>query len=1685
MSFNPKQHLSENIQAIRLAFELDKTKTIANPMEREILGKFSGFGGLKCILLPCDQPGDIAKWSEYDRPLFPLVKELHELLHELSKDNQEYKQYIQSIRSSVLTAFYTPPEIAQAIAQQLAKQGVIPDRYLDPSAGTGLFLSAFKKMGSKENTCFENELISGKILSALYPEDVVHVDGFESIDNRYLGYFDVISSNIPFGNIHVFDPLFFNSDDEVRRRSSATIHGYFFFKAMDALREGGIMALITSRWFSDGSNNKGEREWMVRHANLVSAIRLPDNLFSEFAGTQAQTDLLIFQKNTGKKTLSYLEELFIQTAKLSAGIHENRYFTEMEDQNTLQTESIIGTDQYGKPSFEYFHHGTMGEIACDLSRIMDKALAGHFDKNLYHRQYTEQKDVQKPSLQIFDLFGLTESEKSNIASVKTQNVTSNTSVIFTERPFSGEIRGYYKENMVTLDKGQIGHLVSFKNDKAYFKPLIAPFTQTKKIKDYVPLRDAYLKLSHFESENESENPEYRNRLNEQYLFFTGKYGDLNRKDNASIIRIDSFGQEVLSLENFVNGHKKLADIFEKPVSFGPDIINAQTAEEALAASLNKYGVVNLTYMASISGLSIEEIKHTLQGRIYYDPIERDYQLSDKFISGNVANKADSIEQYLNGHPDTPNMEECLLSVKVLKDAIPVPITFDQLYFNLGERWIPTSIYQDYASKIFETDVQVSYLPSFDGFTVQADEINLIITEKYAVKGKSQTYNGLHLMQHALVNTVPNIIKTIVLGNGKEMKTTDVDAMQLTNNVIDQIREGFIDWLNEQSPELKKDLEVLYNRKFNSSVKPKYDGSFQTFPGLNLSALDIKELYPSQKDCVWMLKCAEGGIADHEVGSGKTLIMCIAAWEMKRIGLIHKPMIIALKSNVHEIAGTFIKAYPGSKVMYPGNNDFTPDNRKKIFNQIKMNDWDVVILTHDQFIKIPQSLEVQQEIMQSELDALSADLKVIEDQTGKHASKRLLKGLYIRKKNLSAKLQSVNYKIKNRKDDVVDFMQMGIDHIYVDESHVFKNMTYTTRYSRVSGLGNPEGSQRALNLLYALRSIQNRKNKDLCSTFLSGTTISNSLVELYLIFKYLRPRALYDQDINSFDSWVAVYARKTTDYEFSVTNEIIQKERFRYFIKTPELCNFYHQITDFRTADQVGLDRPTLHPILYTTPPTPDQQNFTRKLIEFAKNGDAFIIGRPPLTENEKKAKMLIATSYARKMSLDMRLINPSYRDHPQSKLSVCAANIAEYYHRYNEQKGTQLVFSDLGTYQKGVCGFNIYTELKRKLMEDHHIPSHEIKFIQECKNAQERKNLFAAVNEGTVRILMGSTIMLGTGVNVQRRAVAIHHLDIPWKPSEMNQRNGRVARPGNIIAKEFANNVVDCFIYATERTLDTYKFNILQNKQVFINQLKQNNLSLRIIDEGAIGENGVMNFAEYVAVMSGNSDLLEKAKLEKMIMGLENEQKAFLNNKSKTEWNLRITISGLESKKRDLADFREDWKYFNLTAPANEKGKRKNPVKLSGYECASEKNLGQQLIEINNNIETGNKLIKIGQLFKFDIAVQSSYNMKNERYNSFFVIGGNNKLYTHYYGNLGETPETAARYFINALEHLPRLMEDTQKKIVSLENDIPVLQKILNDKWNNSVKLQKLKIELASLERKIKSSLQTINEQIQINEVPI
>jgi len=1832
MSYNKRTHLRQNIDAIKLALRLDKEQKKATPEEREILAKYSGFGGIKAILNPADKPEDIERWSKSEVELFPLVQELHEVLRESSPTPEVYKRYVSSLKSSILTAFYTPKPVIDVLADALKDSGITPTRFLEPSAGTGAFISSFKDIAPEANvTSFEKDLLTGKILSHLYPDDKVRIEGYEKMEGRYSQHFDVIASNIPFGDVSVFDPLLSNHEIPAVKQSTQAIHNYFFVKSVMSAREGGLIAFITSQGVLNSEQNKPIREYLMNSCDVVSAIRLPNNLFSDHAGTDVGSDLIVLQRNNKNIVPSQRQQDFIESRKLSNGISINNLFRDFN--RVVQTRSKIDTDPYGKPAIVFTHEGGIEGIATDLRQMLKDDFSKHLDLQRYQNyaqenpaqsvtqqsqsakldnsnQITEQdiqelsdyasemdrklyaerppqpedfgikekkqneteerqpaapntfrgtlfdmddpaikkaptteakpqSVTQEPLITLYDLFGFTQEERSQVNKPKKrgrkfklqaskskelpfmdwreemahnaaqqreklQQESAEAYPVFDARreeqlerlkeeaereqqermkpvPFLLEdIPSHYRDgSLVTDENNRIGYLRDLNGFQPMFHPLQLTGTQQAKASLYIEIRDTYHHLYSNEATRLEANPALREMLNRLYDDFTRRFGNINDAKNLSLIKMDAGGTEILSLERYIDGKAVKADIFQQPVAFNPnEITHADNAREALTASLNKHATVNLEYMAGLTGGTSDEILEELKGQVFFNPMIGSYEIKDKFISGNVISKAEHVERYIENHPDNEAAKE---SLKALKEAIPRPIAFEDLDFNFGERWIPSGIYSKYASHLFDTNVSVHYAQSRDEYTLKVDSKNIKIWDQYAVKATSRTFDGIALMKHALHNTSPDITKKVnklIDGEIKEVKVRDSESIQLANSKIDEIRNGFVEWLNEQSPEFKDRLADKYNRTFNCFVRPEYDGSHQEFPGLDLKGLGIPDLYNSQKDAIWMDKLNGGGIIDHEVGGGKTLIMCVSAYEKKRLGLVNKPLIMALKANVHEIAQTFCTAYPNAKVLYPGKEDFTPAKRAKIFNEMKNNNWDAIILTHEQFGMIPQSPEIQQRILQAELDSVEENLEVLRAQ-GKEISRAMEKGLVKRQLNLEAKLENITYQIENRKDDTVDFRLMGIDHLYVDESHRFKNLTFTTRHDRVAGLGNAEGSQRALNMLFALRTIQDRTGKDLGATFLSGTTISNSLTELYLLFKYLRPNELERQGINTFDAWAAIFAKKSIDYEFSVTNEIVQKERFRYFIKVPELAAFYAEITDYRSAEDIGIDRPVKNEILHNIPPTPDQQEFIQKLVEFAKTGKGEILGRAPLSESEEKAKMLIATDYARKMSLDMRLIDPvKYGDHVDNKASHVAKMVSDYYTKFKDHKATQFVFSDLGTYKPGE--WNPCSEIKRKLVDDYGIPAHEIRFIQEAKTDKARKTMIKDMNEGKIRVLFGSTEMLGTGVNAQKRCVAIHHLDAPWRPSDLEQRDGRGIRKGNEIAKLYADNKVDVLIYAVEKSLDAYKFGLLHNKQLFIRQLKNNSLGSRTIDEGSMDEKGGMNFSEYVAILSGNTELLEKARLEKKIASLESERQAFMRGKSSSRYKLEDIISNVEQNNGFISRISKDIEAFNTRVQHQPDGiTRLNPVQLDGLQGSNPKEVGLKLNEIADKARTHGAHEKIGTLYGFDLMVKSETTNKDGFdviQNRFFIKGEGNILYNYNHGVMATDPKTAAQNFLNALDTMPKLLEKYQADNEKLQKDIPVLKEVVEGTWRKEPELKTLKDELIKLDREIQLSLTPISE---------
>ena len=1928
MAFNRKQKLRDNIEAVRTAFTLDRERRTPTERERALLERYCGFGGLKCILNPARELADAVYWVKSDLELFAPTVELHRIIRENSRDETEYKRYVDSLKASVLTAFYTPQAITDTIVDVLHDKKVRPKLVLEPSAGMGAFIApVLSDNPQAEIMAFEKDLLTGKMLGHLYPQQKIRTEGFEKIEKPFLNRFDLAISNIPFGDIAVFDPEYTNGS-VFKKIAARKVHTYFFLKGLDAVRDGGIVAFITSQGVLDTEGNGGTRYMMMRKADLVSAIRLPNNLFTEDANTEVGCDLIILQKNEGKEELSEEDKRLGDVVKNNhTGISTNGYFFD-HPEYIIHTDAKRDTDPYGKPAMVYTHSGGVEGIATDLYRILSADLSARLDLERYNGvkaenretqtisvqpqvqevqqpkveieektvqpnaeavksapQVVETKQHEAPVMDLYDLFGytqeerrlaerglkperkkgakskrrkpvqpslfpmpadgqrvtaekeneaargrsaetvpaispeevremeeiirqgasgmpesrheepvplpgkpegvtapaedddpedavyrsldwetnppingfyemmmsltpekraelrrmgkekmdanaakqaagLSETKKEKVQARETEQSSSVRPVYPVEngfeaegrrrierveremreeeaaqtpeerqrrkeeammpRPFKGILEPHLKEGSMVWEhtggvRFQIGVLKDVTKYGATFQPLDMEGMQAQKAQLYIDLRNTYERLYAHEAENHEENALLRRNLNTYYDEFVMRYGNLNAKHNAKLILMDASGRNMLSLERGENGQFVKADIFDHPVSFSQETLaKVESPEEALSASLNLYGGVNLPYMESLCDLSQTDMLEALKGRVFYNPLAGGYEIADRFIAGNVVQKVADVEEWIKEHEGHEMLPQAQEALSALRDAVPEQIPFEDLDFNFGERWIPTGVYSAYMSRLFDTEVRITYSENIDEYAVACSHKTMKITDEFLVKGYYRHYDGMNLLKHALHNTCPDMMKSIGKDeHGNDIKVRDSEGIQLANAKIDEIRGGFTEWLEEQSPEFKKRLTDMYNNKFNCFVRPKYDGSHQKFPDLDLKGLGIKDLYVSQKDCVWMLKLNLGGIADQEVGGGKTLIMCVASYEMKRLGLVHKPMIIGLKANVREIAETYRRAYPNARILYASEKDFAAANRVRFFNDIKNNDWDCVIMSHDQFGKIPQSPELQQRILQEELDSVEENLEVLRNQ-GKDVSRAMLRGLEKRKINLQAKLEKVEHAIKSRTDDVVDFKQMGIDHLFVDESHQFKNLTFNTRHDRVAGLGNSEGSQKALNLLFAIRTIQERTGRDLGATFLSGTTISNSLTELYLLFKYLRPKALEKQDIRCFDAWAAIFAKKTTDFEFNVTNNIVQKERFRYFIKVPELAAFYNEITDYRTAEDIGVDRPKKNEILHHIPPTPDQEVFIGKLMQFAKSGDATILGRPPLSETEEKAKMLIATDYARKMALDMRMIDPNYEDHPDNKASHCAKMIAEYYRKYDAQKGTQFVFSDLGTYQPG-GGWSVYTEIKRKLVEDYGIPASEIRFIQECKNEKARKAVIEAMNEGYVRVLFGSTSMLGTGVNAQRRAVAIHHLDTPWRPSDLAQRDGRAVRKGNEIAKLYADNKVDVIIYAVEKSLDSYKFNLLHCKQTFISQLKSGALGARTIDEGAMDEKSGMNFSEYMAILSGNTDLLDKAKLEKKIASLEGERKSFNKGKRDSELKLESKTSALRNNQAVITGMTEDWEKFTAAVQTDKEGNRLNPIKIDGLDTTDEKAIGKRLQEIAKNATTGGQPKRIGELYGFPVKVVSERTLSEglEFTDNRFFVEGNYK-YTYNNGHLAMADTHAAAVnFLNALEKIPSVIEQYKAKNETLEREIPQLQEIAGKTWKKEDELKQLKSELAALDRKIQLELAPKHEE--------
>ena len=1550
-TFTPSRRFNDNLDALKTLLTILKEKRYATKEEQEVLSKYVGWGGLKVVLNDLN-----TSWNDSDEKLRPQVQALHDIVKEIEKEG--LKKIMPAIKASVLNAHYTEIGIIKAIYTGIEQLGFTGGHILDPSAGIGHFTGAMP-LSIRDNskiTQVELEPLTGEIIKQLYPKSTTHISGIQNA-NLPNNYYDLIISNVPFGPYGVVDRLF---KSPLLKQIANRIHNYFFAKAIQQAKEGGLIAFITTSNTLDRTGNKPTRQYIKDNTEFIGAIRLPESAFKGNANTSVVTDIIFLRKTSKPQTeTEFLNNQGLDVVHKDTGenkrISVNEYFMNNPD-------NVIGEFKAG-----------------GLHRNTEMTVVAPKDINI-------QKEIEKIIKNSFPI-NIVSNQKSSPKEQEQQEQTS----LFEKA----------KVNEIYLDQDGKYYV---KLDEYGTKTPIAKTHSVKKVKDLLSLRDALQNQYEIEAEGtatDDEVEESRKQLNTAYNNFATKYGKLNKRDNQSLINKDINSFNILSLEK----KDGKADIFNKRV-INPksNITSVNNIDDAIIVSENEYGRVNVDRIASLLGQDPNEVVENNYGALFYDtngtPVSR-----DEYLSGNVKKKlSEAIELAKKNDLYKRN-------VAALTEVIPKDVFASAIEVNLGARWVPTKTYEEFINHIFNTRSSVSYSTSTDEFSVKANK-TVEITNKYAVKNKDGDVlkDGLDLLDDAMHNKTTVLRKKV--SSKPDRYEVMLDETATAKEKQDEIKELFKDWI-WKSEQRREELGRLYNDLYNTDVKRKHDGSKLTFEGLN----NI-ELAPHQKDAIAMLIHNLGGIVDHVVGSGKTYVLIAGAIKMKQMGLVNKPIITGLKSTIPALRHDAKTAYPGAKILVPTESDFSAKNRKKFLSKIQNNDWDLIIMSHEQFSSIPQDTETQIEIINDELAMLEEEI-INTKADGKEASKQALKGLETRKQNLMKKLGELMDIPKDK--EILSFKQIGIDHVMVDESQQFKNLEYSTRINKIAGLGNKDGSKRAFNMLTTARTLQKMNNGDKGLTFSSGTPISNSLVEMYLLFKYLRPNKMIELGYKTFDAWVSQFAEATTEIEFSV-GDIKQNQRYRRFINLPELSMMYNEIADVRNDSNLKLPKPkpkitgykndkgelVREPELIAVKQSDYQLEWTKRIIDFTKQKhgqrDGALIGKGELSKKEQNAAMLMATTIGNKLSIDMRLIDKNAEDNPTGKLAAIANNAAKIYKDTMGTKGTQLIFSDIGTPKtantvenlKGyledelninsdsielIFGeegkrlptikvarqklmevmeiseqeaddiiyeskqtegqFNVYAEVKKKLIENG-VPADQIVFIHDYKTNAQKVALFNKVNSGEIRIVLGSTQKLGTGVNVQKKITALHHIDASWNPAAMEQRNGRGIRQGN------ENEEVAIYYYGTERTLDAYKYQLIATKQRFIDQIKSG--SLEGERSAMMGDGEDLGAQARVAILSGNPLLMELAKIDDKVQRLVRSRRSFDGEQQATETTrnkLRANIPNIENEiKQRENDFETVVKYGR-----EENGRIKTIPEIStSIKIENAKDLGQAIIEKKNEI---------------------------------------------------------------------------------------------------------------------------------------
>ena len=1367
-----KTKYQNNVAAIRLLKDLEAQGRSATPEEQEVLSRYVGWGGIPQAF---DETNE--KWaSEY--------AELKTLL-----TPEEYA----SARGSTLNAHFTSPTVIEGMYQALEQMGVHPDTVLEPAMGVGNFFGLMPE--SMQNATLmgvELDSITGRLAKQLYPQANITVDGFERV-NLPDNSIDLAVGNVPFGSYKLADPRY--------DKQNLLIHDYFFVKTLDKVRPGGIVAFITSKGTLDKQDST-VREYLAQRADLLGAVRLPNNAFSRNAGTDVTTDILFLQKRAQPP-----EQVpdWVHLGQTADGIPINRYFETHPDM-------VLGTMAWDKSMY-----GNEWETTC--APIPGIELADQLSEALSKLSPPDQQLLsQKGAVEVQELL-----ERMETADVEARN--------FSYTEVGGKL--YFVEDGERI-------------------PVEVPATTEKRIRGMIGLRGVTRNLIELQlyGGTDEEIRTAQEKLGKAYDAYTAEYGLLNSTGNKRAFEQDSSYCLLCSLEILdEDGNlERKADMFTKrTINQQVTIDHVDTASEALAVSIGERARVDLDYMASLLGTpgETDSIIRDLKGVIYKNPEAgggplNGWETADEYLSGNVRKKLAAARAAAENDPIFAE------NVAALEQAQPKDLSAAEIDVRIGVTWIDPQYYTQFVHELLKPpfylkkDIQVRYSPATGEWNVSGKSRDSLNNSLAYVTYGTKRRNAYAIIEDSLNLRDTRIYDTVHNPDGTTSRVFNAKETMLAQQKQEQIREAFKDWI-WKDPARRADLCQKYNELYNAIRPRSYNGEHIRFSGMNPEI----SLRPHQRNAVARMLYGGNSLLAHCVGAGKTFEIVAAAMESKRLGLAKKSLVVVPNHLTEQWGADFLRLYPGANVLVATKKDFEPANRKKFCSRIATGDYDAVVIGHSQFEKIPLSPERQKAILQEQIDQVIDGIQEAKAQDGERYT---IKQLEKSRKNLETRMKKLND--QSRKDDVITFEELGVDKLFVDEAHGFKNLFLATKMRNVAGIGQSE-AQKSSDMFAKCRYLDEITGGR-GVVFATGTPVSNSMVELYTMMRYLQYDLLKSSGLEHFDSWAANFGETITALEMAPEGTGFRsKTRFAKFFNLPELMAMWREAADIQTADMLRLPVPAAEKITEVTTPSDFQRDLVADLGERAeavRNREV-----EPREDN-----MLKITSDGRKLALDQRLSDPTLPDDPESKVNACVRNVLQVWQDTEEIKGTQLVFCDLST-PKGDGSFNVYDDMKQKMMAQG-VPPEEIAFIHDAKTEVQKAELFAKVRKGQVRVLLGSTAKMGAGTNVQTRLTALHHLDCPWRPADIEQREGRILRQGNM------NQTVKIYKYVTENTFDAYNWSILENKQKFIGQLmsgKNPSRSCEDVDEAAL------SYAEVKALASGDPRIIEMTDLDSQVTKLK------------------------------------------------------------------------------------------------------------------------------------------------------------------------------------------------------------------------